>query len=305
MIHYAAPSAISVVITTYRDPGSLQLVLRALQMQTRLPDEVLVADDGSPPEETLTVLRAMTATLPFEILHIWQPDLGFRAARSRNNAIFQARGRFLAFLDQDTLPHPHWLATHHDSVSALRVGLGHVLEYKLLDGQSIDESAVIKAGGLNGLHTAEEWRHLRDLHRKFLFYTVLRRLGMAPANKPKLRSCNFSVHRSALEAVNGFDERYQGWGQEDDDLGRRLYRAGIRPTILLTKAPVSHRQHPLRRSAAWKAGANLALYRQPLRSARCEQGLHAHPHPDVVVTRLLSPAGTSWPSRRPGPTKPA
>ncbi len=278
------PVAVSVIITTYRDSDSLRLALRALGRQQRLPDEVLVADDGSPYRETASMLEAIAPTLPFPLIHVWQPDEGFRAARSRNNAIFQARGRFLAFLDQDTLPHPCWLAAHHNAVSSLQVGLGHVLELS-----DVDDRRLTADGGDASVsaswHGPGEWTLLRALHRKFLFYALLRRLGLAPANKPKLRSSNFSVHRSALDAVNGFDERYQGWGQEDDDLGRRLYRRGIRPVVLLVHAPVSHRPHPPRRTEAWRDGPNLDLYRRPLRSARCEQGLDRHPHADVKVTR--------------------
>ncbi len=278
------PVSVSVIVTTYRDPDSLRMVLRALERQQRLPDEVLVADDGSPYRETATMLQEIASTLPYSLLHVWQPDEGFRAARSRNNAIFQARGRFLAFLDQDTLPHPCWLASHHNAVSSLQVGLGHVLELSDVDDQRLTDGAgdpYVSASW----HSCAEWRLLRALHRKFLFYAWLRRWGLAPAHKPKLRSCNFSVHRSALETVNGFDERYQGWGQEDDDLGRRLYRAGMRPVVLLLQAPVSHRPHPSRRAAAWRDGPNLRLYRRPLRSARCEAGLNRHPHADVKVTR--------------------
>lgn len=281
--------AISVIVTTYRDPVNLRTVLLALQRQQRLPDEVVIADDGSPAGETWAMLQATAAALPFPLVHVWQPDRGFRAARSRNNAIFHSRGRFLAFLDQDTFPHPCWLATHHDSVSALQVGLGHVLD--LPDpAEERGKTLAINHGALTSLHPPEAWRALRKLDRKFRFYAVLRRLGLAPAHKPKLRSCNFSVHRSALDSVNGFDERYEGWGQEDDDLGRRLYRAGIRPVILVTQAPVSHRPHPVRHPEAWKEGPNLPLYRQRLRSARSEKGLDRHPHADVKITR--------WPGNR-------
>ncbi len=280
----SAGIAISVIITTYRDPDSLGLVIRALKQQQRLPDEVLIADDGSPPDETQAMLQATAATVPFPLTHVWQPDAGFRAARSRNNAIFHSRGRFLVFLDQDSLPHPCWLATHHQAVSALQVGLGHVLDLSN-DAANRLETAAIDNGTLASLHTPETWRRLQGLHRKFLFYAVLRRLGLAPAHKPKLRSCNFSVHRSALDAVNGFDERYQGWGQEDDDLGRRLYRVGIRPVILVARAPVSHRPHLPRRAEAWRNGPNLPLYRQRWYANRCELGLDRHPHADVKITR--------------------
>ena len=38
---------ISVIVTTYNRPDALNLVLSALAQQTQLPNEVIIADDGS------------------------------------------------------------------------------------------------------------------------------------------------------------------------------------------------------------------------------------------------------------------
>ena len=38
---------ISLIITTYNWPQALELVLRSVEMQSQLPHEVIVADDGS------------------------------------------------------------------------------------------------------------------------------------------------------------------------------------------------------------------------------------------------------------------
>ena len=38
---------ISLIVTTYNRPDALRLVLDSISRQTRLPDEVVVADDGS------------------------------------------------------------------------------------------------------------------------------------------------------------------------------------------------------------------------------------------------------------------
>ena len=43
-----------------------------------------------------------------------------------------------------------------------------------------------------------------------------------------VKTCNLGVWRDDLFAVNGFDERYQGWGYEDSDLVLRLIRNGVR-----------------------------------------------------------------------------
>ena len=50
---------ISVIVTTYNRPRALEIVLHSLFQQQRLPDEILVADDGSAPatQALLTALQ--------------------------------------------------------------------------------------------------------------------------------------------------------------------------------------------------------------------------------------------------------
>ena len=33
--------------------------------------------------------------------------------------------------------------------------------------------------------------------------------------------------KTDLLKVNGYDEAFEGWGREDDDIAHRLYRAGV------------------------------------------------------------------------------
>lgn len=273
---------VSVIVTTYNSPATLRLVLLALGAQVRRPDEVVVADDGSG-EETGAALAQLAGRLPFRLIRVWQPDEGFRAARSRNNAVCAAAGEALAFLDQDVLPHPEWLAAHLRRGGRGSVGIGHVLD--LAAGRAAEADAAAAAGGLARLHAAAEYRALAALQRKYAFYALLRRMGLGFRARPKLRSCNASVHRADYAAVNGFDEEYVGWGQEDDDLGRRLYAAGARPVILVNRALVTHLPHAERRPRRWKDGANVARFMRRDLPARAARGLDAHPHPDVTVTR--------------------
>ena len=86
-----APSSVTLVITTYNWPAALDLTLKSVARQSELPDEIIVADDGSGPE-TARVVDARRAVSEVPLLHVWQPDEGFRLARSRNRAIAAARG---------------------------------------------------------------------------------------------------------------------------------------------------------------------------------------------------------------------
>lgn len=273
----------SVIITAYRQPAALRLALLALARQTVLPDEVLIADDGSPPD-LLEAVRALAPRLPFPLIHVWQPDQDFRAARSRNNAIHRARGGILLFLDQDTLPHGAWIEAHLRRLLPRQVALGLTLPLSAEQTAELGESQV-SCGRFEDLHAPAAYRQLRRLQRKYAFYVLARRLGLGIKTRPALRSSNLAAWREDLLRVNGFDEEYVGWGQEDDDLGRRLYADGVQPLALVDSALTSHLHHPPRH-ADWKSGANIARYRRPLPSPRCAQGLDSHPHPDVRVTSI-------------------
>jgi len=274
----------TVIIAAYEWPENVRLVLHALSRQSVPPDEVVIADDGTEPPLSRR-LADMVETLPFRVVHVWQPDEGFRAARSRNNAIHEARNDMLAFLDQDVLPHRNWLKTHRASAGPGRVCLARVLPLNERDSPRLCPEA-ITGGSFESWHDIFYVTKLARQQKKYLGYALMRRLGLPfKRTRPSLSSGNAAAWKSDLFKVNGFDEAYIGWGQEDDDLGRRLYMAGVRPVPLLTTALASHIHHPVRHPE-WREGPNLKRYRERLNNPRCELGLDDHPHPDVKVSVL-------------------
>ena len=73
---------ISVIVTSYKRPDVLALVLDALSRQTDSRFDLVVADDGSqrPSRDLLDIWRGR---LPCLIRHVGQEDRGFRAALAR------------------------------------------------------------------------------------------------------------------------------------------------------------------------------------------------------------------------------
>ena len=81
----------SVIITTYNRPTYLRKVLNGFAGQTRLPDEIIVADDGSGPE-TKAVIDEMRKKVSFPLLHAWHEHKGLKVAAVRNNGARMATG---------------------------------------------------------------------------------------------------------------------------------------------------------------------------------------------------------------------
>ena len=86
--------SVALLITTYNRPDALHLVLSAVAAGTVMPDEVLVADDGSD-DRTRTVLESFGRTAPFTLRHIWHEDDGFRVGVIRNKAIAAAESDYI------------------------------------------------------------------------------------------------------------------------------------------------------------------------------------------------------------------
>ena len=103
--------SISVIVTTYERPKALNAVLQSLSLQTILPAEIIIADDGSR-EKTRLLIKSWQSKISCSLIHVWQEDNGFRAARIRNLAAMSAKGSYLIFLDGDCLVFPDFISQH-------------------------------------------------------------------------------------------------------------------------------------------------------------------------------------------------
>lgn len=98
--------AVSVIIPAYKTAGLIANCLDTVFAQTYTNFETIVVNDGSP--DTPELEKVLVPYMD-RIVYIKQENK--RAAGARNNAIRQARGEFVAFLDSDDTWYPEHLAT--------------------------------------------------------------------------------------------------------------------------------------------------------------------------------------------------
>ncbi len=279
--------AVSVLVTTYNKPRDLERVLEGFRGQTDRDLELLVCDDGSGPE-TAALVQRFAAGAPFPVEHVWQEDLGFRAARSRNNGGRAARGDLLVFADGDCVPFPDLVARHR---AAARPGTFLAGERYLLEPEEADRVTVeaIRDGSAFAAAPAREVRRVASIARKDVFY----RLTRLKPDRPRLMTANCSVARVDLRAVNGLDERYEGWGQEDEDLRRRLVARGRRCGSVVGAANALHLWHKADPTFLGKRrmSPNWAYYERGFQLSRCRRGLVARALDDLAG-RVTAPAGS-------------
>jgi glycosyltransferase involved in cell wall biosynthesis len=102
---------VSLVISTYEQPVALGKVLASIERQTRWPEEILLADDGSS-ESTRQLIEQWRKRAPVPVHHVWHPDEGFRKTAILNKAVATASGQYLVLLDGDCVAHRSFVADH-------------------------------------------------------------------------------------------------------------------------------------------------------------------------------------------------
>jgi glycosyltransferase involved in cell wall biosynthesis len=237
------PSKISVIVTSYNWPLALSAVLGALLAQKTSCDfEVIVADDGSR-EETALCIAAFKEQQVLSILHVWQPDQGFRAAAIRNKAIHRASGDYIIFLDGDCIPRENFIQRHYRLAEANTFVAGN----RLLLSKAFTEHVLNQAFAL---HTWSFWdwckaRVRGHCNRLLPLLSLPAWARFKSAKRWKgAKGCHLAVWKADLWAVNGWEETFVGWGYEDSDLVVRLLKLGLTHKNGRFYLPVIHLWHP-------------------------------------------------------------
>lgn len=288
------PGPLAVILITHT-PDRLRRTILGVAWSSRPADRVVLSCDSDNPA-ILDAARDAAHEAGLLLTVIQRPNTGRgRAAQARNNAVRFllaegfGPGARLVFLDGDCVPLHETIARHERALERADLVLGWRYDLTPEQDASFDEPA-LRRGAMPFSPTAEQTRAVEKRHGRYRRQLVLRRLGLAKPHKPKLLSANFACTLDAYRAVNGFDESFEGWGQEDDDFGKRLMQSGRRVRVALRDILACHQYHPTRAPADWKQSDNARRLRAG-RPPVCERGL-SNPldQPEPAVIRLDPPA---------------
>jgi len=260
------------VVLTYNRSDALLAVLRGLAPQCTSNDVVVIADDGSRPDQ-VQMLRQGLPRFACPVRHVWHPDVGFTAARARNLGASFARADYLVFLDGDCVPNRHFVAHHRvlaepaHFMNGSRVLLSERLSKRIVMGD-IDPAQLPAASWLR-LRAAGEVNRLTHL----LYWPGAPGRVQTRFRWKGIRSCNLGLWYRDFEAVNGFDESFSGWGHEDADLVLRLHHLGCRRKNGFFATEVFHLWHPENSRAAEAGNRERVLQRMQGNLVRAEAGL--------------------------------
>ncbi len=215
--------SVTLYIPCYNAARYLDRVLPAAMAQSYPLAELLVIDDGSTDDSV-----AVAARFPVRIVQL---ERNGGLARVRNVAVATCRSEYLASLDSDVVPDPHWLE---------RLMLHFESERLAAEAGEATGAAL---GGVMGRMTE---RHDVGLANQWRSLHCAQHHGDAPlAEAPECYGCNGVWRHEAIFRAGGFDERFRTNG-EDSEASRRVRGIGYR----LAYEPAARCSHLRRDSVA-------------------------------------------------------
>jgi GT2 family glycosyltransferase len=182
---------VTVVVPTYCRPHLLDRMVQALERQTLSHDrfDVVIVDNGSP-DDTSARLAQLAAASPLRLRPMIERRSGPAAAR--NTGWRASDADVIAFVDDDCVPEPGWLAAGLDAM------------------RSDPHLGVVQGSTRKPLGaTTGDWTLWREITEP----------------SPYFEGCNIFYRRAALEQTGGFDEDIAYYG-EDTSLGWAVLERG-------------------------------------------------------------------------------
>lgn len=208
----------TLIIATYNWPQALELILLSVRRQTIMPDEVIIADDGSGPE-TAAIIERFQKDFPVPLVHVWHTDNGFQKSVIINKAVAKAKSDYIITIDGDMIAGRHFVEDHlklseyNVFVYGKRVKLKKSILGTLFRNKKINFHFL--SAGISKRGRALRIPYLADKYEANDF-----RYGA-------VRGCNMGFWRKDFITVNGYNEEMTGWGKEDTELTHRFFNNGI------------------------------------------------------------------------------
>jgi glycosyltransferase involved in cell wall biosynthesis len=203
----------SVIIPAYNAENYLPFCLDALLQQSRLPDEIIVVDDGST-DNTKGVAGAYSL-----VILLTQKNGG--PAKARNAGAKKARSNIIIFLDSDCVPEKDWLAN--------------------MIAPFEDEKVV----GVQGAYKTKQKEWVARFDQLDIEYRYERMKRSKRLDW--IGSYSAAYRKDIFLAQGGFDESFTRASGEDAELSYRLAEKGM--VLIFNPQAIVYHTHP---SSFWK-----------------------------------------------------
>jgi glycosyltransferase involved in cell wall biosynthesis len=260
----------SVIIPSYNACERLYYNLISLNLQDcdKCMFEVIVVDNGST-DDTQEMLSVLDSNLDLKIIKL-EDNQG--RSKARNNGILKASGDIIIFSDSDMISDNTFIAQHifeHKEANTVVCGTNwdkiYTYYYKGFKGR-------IEKNFLEQQRKTQRQINIKDLYDKqcliqvdcivngsYKDYVFTQSIYEQSYKKTldiygsDMKGFNFpwsffitnncSVSKQNIIKAGMFDEKYEGWGCEDLDLGYRLYKNECR--FIKRDIRSVHQEHPV------------------------------------------------------------
>lgn len=224
----------TLVTPTYNWPEALELLLLSILNQTVLPNEVIIADDGST-EETKQLIETFQKKFPVPLIHIWHENLKNRKPRIMNKAIATAKYDYIIEIDGDIIMNKYFIEDH--------LSFAEKRYYLFGSRVNIQESYLQELFSKKIIHFDFFSKGIKKRGRTIRVPFLMNFAKNAEKRSSKLRGCNMSFWRKDFMKINGFNEDLVGWGIDDSEMIQRLHNIGIKGKRLKYSGIVYHIFH--------------------------------------------------------------
>lgn len=262
---------VTLLISTYNWPEALELVLLSILAQTRMPDEIVIADDGSS-DDTRDLVAKYRKLFQIKVIHVWHEDRGFRLAKIRNMAIAKASCDYIVQIDGDIIIHPRFIEDHINfSVPGSFVRASRIY----IDPEVSKEMLTKKTYGINAFSkgVTNFFSALRVPILWKLFETNYKNVG---DERYEIHGCNMAYWREDAIKVNGYNELFNGWGPEDKEFIARLLNSGVQKRFIKLGAIAFHIYH--KENQRTFLAENVSTFKECIvkKSTFCEKGINQY-----------------------------
>lgn len=225
----------ALIISTYNWPQALRLCFLSVMEQVVMPDEIIIADDGSG-METRKLIEEYKNNFPVPLKHAWHKDDGFRKTLILNKAVKLSSFDYIIQIDGDVILNKFFIKDHLASAE----GKAFIRGTRAL--LTAEKSAQVIRTRNSSLSAFDKGIiHRYNAFRCFFLRKIASRKELSSKS---VRGSNLSFWKSDFIKVNGYNNELTGWGHEDEELAARFVNNGIKKKIIKLCAVQYHLFHP-------------------------------------------------------------